>query len=390
MIDKTSGINFKKYGSTYDNHISVNDTDLICKELITTGKTISHMYRFSCEVYIELTDGIASILIGDSLDQDSLDVFAIHHYLKIEANKYFNILPLSTKIKCYLIIPSNYKLETDFLNPPYVYTPVTSRIKITEILGYYYVIKSPNYKFKGETHHHYELTYVDHGSLDTTVDNCTYTIDNYSLMLYGPGQFHTQQITTDNSCSYLTVIFDMKIDDPSLILNRVYHCDNELHNLLKKFVNESSSSSPYSKSLMSCFLQEIVILLARDQQNSKTLVLDNQAIPLRHFQDELLEQIIAFMETMVSEPLTIEEICHKFSISRSSLQTLFKNNLNISPKNHMIQLKLKKSKQLIRENKYTISEISFMLGFSSIHYFSRTFKQHFDLTPSEYAKKIYK
>jgi len=56
----------------------------------------------------------------------------------------------------------------------------------------------------------------------------------------------------------------------------------------------------------------------------------------------------------------------------------------------MVQIKLKKSKELIRENKYTISEIAFMLGFSSIHYFSRTFKQHFNLTPSEYAKKLYR
>lgn len=96
------------------------------------------------------------------------------------------------------------------------------------------------------------------------------------------------------------------------------------------------------------------------------------------------------MEKNITEPLTIEEICMYFSISRSSLQMLFKTNMNISPKNLMIKMKLQKSKELISDNKYTISEIAFMLGFSSIHYFSRTFKQHFDITPSDYAKTIYK
>ena len=139
---------------------------------------------------------------------------------------------------------------------------------------------------------------------------------------------------------------------------------------------------------MLCYLQEIIILLTQYD-----LSIDQKRVStgsMQHFQDELLHEILDYMNEMITEPLTIEEICHKFSISRSSLQTLFRNNLEISPKNYMVQIKLRKSKELIRENKYTISEIAFMLGFSSIHYFSRTFKQHFNLTPSEYAKKIYK
>ena len=51
-------------------------------------------------------------------------------------------------------------------------------------------------------------------------------------------------------------------------------------------------------------------------------------------------------------------------------------------------LKLKKSQALICESKYTISEIASMLGFSSIHYFSRKFKSEFGISPSEYANKI--
>ena len=41
------------------------------------------------------------------------------------------------------------------------------------------------------------------------------------------------------------------------------------------------------------------------------------------------------------------------------------------------------------ENKYTISEISLKLGYSSIHYFSNAFNQKYHISPSEYAKRIY-
>lgn len=390
MIDKTSNISFKNYGDVYYEPMNLEKNDLMCKKMHTTDKTISHLFCFTCEVYIELVSGLASILVGTSTNKEDLKTFAIHHNLKIKPNTYFNIIPLSEETTCYLITPQDYNLKTEFIDP-YVWTPITPRISISELLGYYYVIKSPNYRFKGEAHEFYELTYVDNGSLDTTVDGTTYTLDNYDLMIYSPGQFHTQQIVTNASCSYLTVVFAMDIDNPEPLLNKVFHCTNELHSVLKKFVNQSSLSLPYSKTLMSCYLQETVILLLQSklkENETSSMKLGNNA--LHHFQDELLDQVLEYMNKMVSEPITIEEICHKFSISRSSLQALFKNNLNDSPKNYLINIKLKKSKELIRENKYTISEVAFTLGFSSIHYFSRIFKQHFNISPSDYAKQIYR
>ena len=120
-----------------------------------------------------------------------------------------------------------------------------------------------------------------------------------------------------------------------------------------------------------------------DTVNHKTLITDNQAS-----RNDLLSEILTYMNKRITEPITIEEICHEFYISRSSLQALFKTHLNTSPKNYLINIKLQKSKELIRENQYTISEIAYKLGFSSIHYFSRLFKKYFNTTPSAYLRKI--
>ena len=109
----------------------------------------------------------------------------------------------------------------------------------------------------------------------------------------------------------------------------------------------------------------------------------------QRFENELLNEIVIFINDSIYEQITIEEICLKFSISRSSLQTLFKNNLGVAPKQYISDLKLNKSKLLIKESVYTISEIASMMGFTSIHYFSRKFKQQFGITPTDYAKTIY-
>ena len=110
----------------------------------------------------------------------------------------------------------------------------------------------------------------------------------------------------------------------------------------------------------------------------------------QHYQDELLEKILAYIDETIYEPLTIAELCQKFSMSRSSLQILFKENMDISPKKYINEMKLEKSRQMICENKYTISEIALMLGFNSIHYFSRAFTQKYHMAPSEYSKTLYK
>lgn len=388
MLRKTSGLEFQKYGTTYKESMSQTNKEYVCKEITMSTKTISHLFCFDCEVYIEVMEGIGAILIGETADTNNLDLFAIHYSLKIHANTCFHFIPLSQEVTCFLIVPEDYNLKTLFLNSAYVYRPIIPRLTVKELIGHYYVIKSPHYYFKGEKHNYYELTYVDHGSLSTVVEDQEFILNNYDLMIYGPRQFHDQQIKADTACSYLTLIFSLDIDDDSKLLNKVFHCDNQLYQTLKKFMTENTDSTPYANSLMLCHLQEIIILLLRySSDNKEQPAITNNSY--QYFQDELFQDIINFMDSNVTEPLTIEEICTKFNISRSSLQTLFKKNLDISPKNYMVNLKLKKSKELIHENKFTISEIAYMLGFSSIHYFSRTFKQHFDITPSEFAKKIY-
>ena len=109
----------------------------------------------------------------------------------------------------------------------------------------------------------------------------------------------------------------------------------------------------------------------------------------QNYQDELFDKIIAYIESKIYEPLTIAEVCQQFSLSRSSLQLLFKHTVNQSPKKYISDMKLERSCQMLRENKYTISEISLKLGYSSIHYFSNAFNQKYHISPSEYAKRMY-
>ena len=388
MYDKTTSAQFRKYGSIYDEEKDMNNEDLIRKQIVTSDKVISSLYNFLEPAYIEIVEGMASILISDS-NSGEFKLFTVHRNLKIKPNMYFNIISMTDQATFNLIIPASYNLKLEFLNPPYIYNRILPTINIPEIIAYYYTIKSPNYRFKGEKHNLYELTFVDRGILDTSIDGVNYTLNSSDLIIYGKNQFHTQAVNNDLSCSYLTIMFDMECDDDSLICNKVFHCRKELYKIIRIFAKNISSEIPYSENLILSNFHEIIIRLFQYDY----LDVDDAKLPTesqQHFQDEIIERILDYINKMICSPITIEELCSKFAISRSSLQTLFKNNLNTSPKKYINDLKLSKSKELIKENKYTISEIAFMLGFNSIHYFSRSFTQHYEISPSEYAQTVFK
>lgn len=148
---------------------------------------------------------------------------------------------------------------------------------------------------------------------------------------------------------------------------------------------ESTTGIPYMNSLMLCLLTETIIRLLQGTYASPMAPASSTAH--QSAMDELFDRIIAYIDDNIYDPLTIPEICEHFSLSRSALQLLFKNLVDQSPKKYINDKKLERSCQMLLENRYTISEISLRLGYSSIHYFSKSFNMKYHMSPSEFVKQ---
>lgn len=75
------------------------------------------------------------------------------------------------------------------------------------------------------------------------------------------------------------------------------------------------------------------------------------------------------------------------NVSRPTLYRKIKAISDLSP-NELIRIsRLKKAAELILQNKFSLSEISEKVGFSSQSYFSRSFSKQFEISPSEYARQ---
>jgi len=83
-----------------------------------------------------------------------------------------------------------------------------------------------------------------------------------------------------------------------------------------------------------------------------------------------------------------EHISSKLNMSYEYLSKLFKKNENITLEKFIIGHKLNRVKELINEDELSISEISYMMDYSSVQYLSTQFKKEFGKSPSEYKKEM--
>ena len=394
MQNETAGTAFLKYGSVFRN-FNENQREMLISQVkrITAQQSLSQFLHFSCDTYIEVQSGIGVLLVSEDPEHSPIEEFGMNHRIHIKPNVYFGFVSTTPELIVNLYTQSDYQLDVVSLSTPYEYRPVLPRIRIQNILGYYYRIRTPGYHFSGERHSFFELTYVDTGVLHTEVDGIPYVLGEKELIIYGPGQFHAQH-TDAETASYVTIMFNMENISPdlpqnwySVLINQVFPYNKKIYTLIKTLVQESSTGAPYTASLMHCLLTETIIRLLQGVYSTPTA--QPSSVVRQNYQEELFDRILEYVHGKLYEPLTVADICQQFSISRSTLQLLFKNAVNQSPKKYISDMKLEKSCQMLRENKYTISEISLKLGYSSIHYFSNAFNQKYHISPSEYAKRIY-
>lgn len=380
MFIKTSNPAFKDFGDIVYDDIDFSSSHKINlnNKFIDNLKLVTNDYTF-----IKVTKGVVMILV--SFDSNNIKSFIINRSLHIKKGIYFNLISISDEASVEVL--TNTKFKSIKLDNPFNYSNISSSLDISEIYTKFYQEKGTNYNFSGEKHSYWELTYVDKGELLTTIDGVSYHLKQGDLIFYAPMQFHTQSTFEKISSSYLTINFKMNFNHADLLCNKIFSIQRDSYFIVTRLIEELSNDNLYSNDLSLCYLKELIIQMLR---------LDNSHFhskPTTHMQqtyeNELLNDILLYIDDNIYEKISVSTLCDHFCISTSMLHSLFRKNMNNTAKNYINELKLSKSKELIRNSTHTLSEISEMLGFSSIHYFSKKFKSYFNISPTEYSKSIY-
>lgn len=262
---------------------------------------------------------------------------------------------------------------------------IGDRLHLGEIYTLFYREEESGFLFKGEAHSMYELTYVDRGQLHCVVDGNGYTLKQGQLMFFAPNQWHMQYTDLNVTARFLTVAFDLNSDLTLSLSNRVFDLSSAEAVFLKQLLNEIDVNDDYSGDAIRSNLKLLLLSVLRDSGSKKKHL--KTPLALRN-ENVIVSRTLQCIADHVYDKLSVESVAKEVSVSTSHLTALFHRQMNISPGEYIRRVKLEESKCLIREGKMNFSQIAAALHYSTIHHFSRQFKDNFGISPSEYAKSL--
>jgi len=103
---------------------------------------------------------------------------------------------------------------------------------------------------------------------------------------------------------------------------------------------------------------------------------------------KFINEFIAIVESNIAnDEFSVDDISREIGISRIQLYRKVKALIGYNVNDYILNVRLHKSKFLLKDSEFTISEIAYKVGFASQAYFSTVFKSKFSITPSEYREK---
>jgi signal transduction histidine kinase/ligand-binding sensor domain-containing protein/DNA-binding response OmpR family regulator len=121
-------------------------------------------------------------------------------------------------------------------------------------------------------------------------------------------------------------------------------------------------------------------ILADMRKNNLTLINNNK-------DQEFMDNLILFIEKNLDNPeLNIAMLCNEFALSRTLLYNRITKLTNSSPNEFIRIVRLKHAANLLLSGKYNVTEISYMIGIDNPKYFSRIFKEYYNISPKDYGK----
>ncbi|MDD4922071.1 MAG: helix-turn-helix transcriptional regulator [Bacteroidales bacterium] len=124
-------------------------------------------------------------------------------------------------------------------------------------------------------------------------------------------------------------------------------------------------------------LKEILLEADRDNPINQELLTDQLFIE---------KLMMTLNNNMENTDFTVDVLCDKIGMSRSSLYHKIKDISGQAPADFIRQYRLERAKELLTTHQYTISEVAYKTGFSDVKYFRTIFKKKYKTNPGNFAK----
>ena len=132
---------------------------------------------------------------------------------------------------------------------------------------------------------------------------------------------------------------------------------------------------------------ERFLIMVYCRRNHIELLVDESQKVNRHLDElGLVNDVKRYLSENLSETMTLSSVAEHFLISQTALKKKFHAETGQGVIEYFTYLRIQKAKQMISTTTQSFTEIAEELGFSSVNYFSKVFKEKVGMTPTEYSK----
>ncbi len=273
-------------------------------------------------------------------------------------------------------------------------------IDISMIANIHYFEFTRQFHTLKDRHEFRELIYVDSGYIEIKADNYEGIVKKGELIVHRENETHSISCPLDIAPNVIIIGFACDCAMLDRLANAPVPLTLELQRLLTDVIKEGRSVflPPYDvpnlkdmkkrddypfgadqmiKLKLEAFFIELIRASETAEQFSKTAGTGTK-----------MQEVHRYIEENFKEKIRLDELCFLYGTNKTTLCESFKEEYGTTVLGYINGLKIKEAKRLLREGNYNLTQIASMVGFSSIHYFSRAFKQHENQSPSAYIKSI--
>lgn len=253
-------------------------------------------------------------------------------------------------------------------------------IVIHEITGFFCGGSADNAGRSGS----YRLIYVRGEESGYVVDGAEYILKRGELMLVFPWQRYGCE-NCGGMSDDIHILFNMTLTGGEKLRNRVFKDDLKIRFALMNALAEYKCCCAHFTDAAAICLQQIILHLMRcagedgevqsgsERKNAGTSRLVNEAMD--------------YIDAHISDKLSLSDVAEAMRLNPSYISRLFAERAGMCITEYIRVRKLDAAVNALETGRYTVTEISEMLAFSSIHYFSKCFKKEFGVAPTEFVQK---
>ncbi|MBR6643303.1 MAG: AraC family transcriptional regulator [Lachnospiraceae bacterium] len=119
-------------------------------------------------------------------------------------------------------------------------------------------------------------------------------------------------------------------------------------------------------------------------QNNSAKTEQNKTRP----QQDYIEQMKRYIEYRYAEDVKISELAQHCGLNRSYMTKCFTESVGISPKEYLVQYRIRKAKELLAKEELSVSNVAYTVGYSDPLAFSKMFRKKEGVSPLEFREKL--